>query len=311
LEDEIIMSVYFTMDQEVDLSKVGMLTWKNQPTNVSYATADAVIPGAVMNPNGFYSVNTKAIPAKNLGDTVYFCIYFQMDNGTYVYSKQVQYSPRQFAYSQLNGNAPVADKALMVAMLNYGAQAQHYLGYKTDDLVNKDLTDAQKALVMDYNATMLDKIDMHDSSKTGPYGSTGGFASRYPTVSLDGAFAINYYFTTDYVPEAGVTLFYWTEADYNAASILSPSNASGRITMEGSNVFFAVVEGIAAQDLDDTIYVVAGYRSGGVSYCTGVLPYSIGAFCASQASGGAGDNRSLASAIAVYSYYAKAYFYTN
>ena len=105
LEDEIIMSVYFAMDQEVDLNKVGMLTWDNQPTTVSYATADAVIPGAVMNDNGYYSVNSQPIPAKNLGDDIYFCIYAQLDDGSYVYSKQVNYSPRQFAYSQLNSNA--------------------------------------------------------------------------------------------------------------------------------------------------------------------------------------------------------------
>jgi hypothetical protein len=31
-------------------------------------------------------------------------------------------------------------------MLNYGAAAQNYFGYRTDDLMNADLTQAQKAL---------------------------------------------------------------------------------------------------------------------------------------------------------------------
>ena len=308
LEDEIIMSVYFTMDQEVDLNKVGLLTWNSQPTNISYATADAVIPGAVFNSNGLYSVNTGAIPAKNLGDTIYFCIYVQMDNGSYVYGKQVQYSPRQFAYSQLSSNASAETKSLMVAMLNYGAQAQVYFDYKTSALVNQDLTSEQKALVKAYDSTMMDRIDLPDTSKTGPYAATGGFDSKYPTVSLEGAFAINYYFTTSYVPDANVMLFYWTEADYQAAATLSPANATGKISLDGTNVFTGIVEGIPAQDLDDTIYVVAGYRSGGVSYCTGVLPYSIGAFCVSQASSGGEEIKPLASTIAVYGYYAKAYF---
>ena len=78
--------------------------------------------------------------------------------------------------------------------------------------------------------------------------------------------------------------------------------------MTGSGEFEGIVEGIAAKDLDDTIYVTAGYRSGGVSYCTGVLPYSIGAFCVSQANTGNELMKPLAQSIAVYGYYAAAYF---
>lgn len=182
----------------------------------------------------------------------------------------------------------------------------------TDDLMNKDLTDAQRALVKDYDSTMLDSIDMPDAGKVGPYAATGGFSAKYPTVSLEGAFTINYYFNLSNVPDADVMMFYWTEEDYNSASSLSPSNASGKAVLSGDGTSYAgAVNGIAAQDLDDTIYVVVGYRSGGVSYCTGVLPYSIGAFCASQASSGTGVNQALAAAIAVYSYYAKAYFSIN
>ena len=244
-----------------------------------------------------------------MGDDIYFCVYVQMDDGSYVYGRQVSYSPKQFAYSQLSsGSASTQTKALMVAMLNYGAQAQEYFGYKTDEPVNQELTEAQKALVQSYSAGMVDSIDPADSGKTGPYAATGGFAGKYPTVSLEGAFCVNYYFTTSYAPDADVMLFYWTEDDYRNAATLSPNNATGRIAMTGDTVFTGEIRGIAAKDLGDTIYVVAGYRSGGVSYCTGVLPYSIGAFCVSQAASGSEAMKPLASAIAVYSYYASAYF---
>lgn len=66
--------------------------------------------------------------------------------------------------------------------------------------------------------------------------------------------------------------------------------------MEGNRI-----GGIAAKDLDSTYYVAAVYESGGVRYSTGVLAYSVGAFCASNGS-------ALAQAIAVYGSYAKAYF---
>ncbi len=65
-------------------------------------------------------------------------------------------------------------------------------------------------------------------------------------------------------------MFYWTEADYNAATTLSPNNATGKFTLTGTNSFAGLVDGISAKNLDDTIYVAAS--------------------------------------IAVYGYYAKAYF---
>jgi hypothetical protein len=175
-------------------------------------------------------------------------------------------------------------------------------------LVNGSLTESQKALVKEYSSNMVDRVDPPASSKTVAYAATGGFGKKYPTVSLEGAFEINYYFEPSYTPDASIMLFYWTEEDYNKASVLSASNASGRIAMSGSTEFSGVVSGIAAKDLDSTIYVVAGYRSGGVSYCTGVLPYSIGAYCVSQATSGLEHMKPLARAIAVYGYYAKAFF---
>ena len=309
LEDSIKLNIYYSIDQDIDLTKMGMLTWKEKPSVVDISTADAVYPGATYNAEkGLYAVNTDGIPAQELGDTIYFCIYAELDDGTIVYGKQVQYSPTQYAYNQLNGGASAEMKALLVAILNYGAAAQNYLGYNTDALVNANLTADMKALVKTYSSSMVDSINPADSSKTGPFAAAGGFSKKYPTVLLDGAFAINYHFTPSYTPDAGITLFYWTEADYNAATTLGPNNATGRVTITGSDEYEGIVEGIAAKDLGDTIYVVAGYRSDGVSYCTGVLPYSIGSFCVSQANNGDALMKPLAQAIAVYGCYASAYF---
>ena len=65
--------------------------------------------------------------------------------------------------------------------------------------------------------------------------------------------------------------------------------------------------GIAAKDINQTIYVAAGYKSGSTNHCTGVLPYSIGTYCASLVSK-ATAAKELAAATAVYGYYANAYF---
>ena len=100
----------------------------------------------------------------------------------------------------------------------------------------------------------------------------------------------------------------WTQEDYEAATILKPANATGSVMMtQADGVYSAVIDRIPAKELNSGIYVAAGYSYGGVSYCTGVLPYSIGAYCASQISKGAAV-AALAEATAVYGYHAKQYF---
>ena len=67
------------------------------------------------------------------------------------------------------------------------------------------------------------------------------------------------------------------------------------------------ITGISAKDLSKAVYVAAVYSDGTTTWTSGVLGYSIGAYCGSQASKG-GDIAGLAEATAVYGYHAKAYF---
>ena len=75
----------------------------------------------------------------------------------------------------------------------------------------------------------------------------------------------------------------------------------------GTGEYRADITGIAAKELSEAIYVAAVYRNGSTTYTSGVLGYSIGTYCSSQASKG-GDIADLAKATAVYGYHAKAYF---
>ena len=111
------------------------------------------------------------------------------------------------------------------------------------------------------------------------------------------------------ISDSGITMYYWNAEDYNAASVLTTSNATGSIKMSGSGTgeYRADITGIAAKDLDKVVYVAFVYSDGTETYCTGILGYSIGAYCSSQASKG-GDIANLAMATAVYGYHAKAYF---
>ena len=75
--------------------------------------------------------------------------------------------------------------------------------------------------------------------------------------------------------------------------------------MTGEGILQAKVTGIAAKNLDDTVYVAAIYSDGSALYCSGVSAYSIGQYCLNKASIES-DIQPLAAATAVYGYYAKA-----
>ena len=311
-KDEVSIDVHFAATDLGNLTgaDLGLLTWSTAKTDGTVADAEANVQGATYNAStDRYLISTPGIPAKKLGDTVYMKLYVKLADGSYVYSKMFNYSPKTYATNTLKNSTDNTLKSLMVALLNYGAAAQSYFGYKTYNLPNSSLTAAQKALASSYSASMVPASSTVNSSKVGVFTNSGGFSKKIPAVSFDSAFSIEYFFTPSYTPSGSVTLYYWTQADYNAVSTLKASNATGRITMtrNSDGSYHAAVSGIAAKDLNQTIYVAGGYKSGSTNYCTGILPYAIGTYCASQVSR-ATAAKDLAAATAVYGYYANAYF---
>ena len=308
-EDMIVLNVYYAASNIQDVEEMGLITFNSKVSNYNVNTADHVVPGyAWSESDGFYVSSSAGIAAKNLGDTIYFAVYARLKDGTYSYSNLVNYSPKTYAYNQLKSGSKEM-QALVVAMLNYGAKAQTYFDYKTDALVNANLTTTQKAMVSGYSASMMNTVALPSDSKQGSMISNGGYASRYPTISFEGVFCINYYFKPSKTPVGNITMYVWDQAAYNAASSLSRGNATKVINMTktSSDEYVAVVEGIAAKNLDKGVYVAFCYSDGSTEYCSGVVGYSIGTYCTSQASK-TGALADLASACAVYGYYAKQLF---
>ena len=310
--DEITVDIHFTATDlgNLTVANMGLLTWSSAKDEGTVANAESNVRGATYNSStGMYIISTNGIPAKKLGDTVYMKLYIQLENGDYVYSKLFSYSPKTYALNQLNNSSDVKLKRLMVAMLNYAAAAQTYFSYKPYDLANRSLTAAQKSIVSNYSSSMVPAAGSVSAAKAGIFTNSGGFSKRIPSVSFDSAFSIKYIFTPAYLPSGNVTLYYWKQADYHAVSKLTPSNASGHIIMTpvGDGSYQCTITGIAAKNLNQTIYVAGGYMSGSTNHCTGVLPYSIGTYCAAQVSN-ASAAKDLAAATAVYGSYANAYF---
>jgi hypothetical protein len=258
---------------------------------------------------GRYMVQTSGIAAKKLGDDIFMRVYAKTAEGI-VYSDVVTYSPKQYAMSRLENSTNADMKALCVAMLNYGAAAQQYFGYKTDALMNAELTAEQKALASDYSADLFAGAVKADGAKIGAFTKTDGFATRSASVSFDGAFAINYYFAPNAKMNGDMTFYYWSAEDYANADVLTAENATGTSVMEltDNGSYWANITGIAAKQLDETFYVAAVYADAdGNTYCTGVIAYSLSTYCMKNAVEG-NAMKQLAEATAVYGYHASVYF---
>ena len=308
-KDEVLINAFFVVSDWSNVAECGMITYSSSVSNHNIYNAENIIPGTVYDAaSGYHCATSQGIEAKRLGDTVYLSIYCQLTDGTYVYSKLANYSPKTYAYNQLKSSTDSEVRSLMVAMLNYGAAAQSFFNYNSGALVNQSLDASQRSLVRSYSSSMVAGVGTVNSAKVGIFKNSGGFSSKIPAVTFGSAFSINYFFVPSNTPSSGLKLYYWTQADYDAAATLTASNATGCIKLTlVDGQYQGELSGISAKDLDETIYVAAGYNSNGTSYCTGILPYSIGAYCVSQAAKG-GSVQPLAQATAVYGYYAKQYF---
>lgn len=305
-EDEVFYNVFFTLDgldeQPVEM---GLLMFDTLEEDGTIFDASAVISG-VESVNGMYVARSLGVQAKDLGKTLYFRIFAQMPDGSYVYSKAASYSARQYAQAVLNGNYSADTKALIAAMLNYSEAARNYFGgeHTLGDLITEDVS----ALVSEYRSDLLQPVAKPDAAKSGIFAATStGFLRKAPAVSFDGAFAINYFFTPSTTVQGNMTLYYWNAEDYDGAQVLSADNATGSMVMKPGTQYTAAITDIAAKDLDSTYYVAVVYQSNGQTYCSGVLAYSLAAYCQSKATA-AGPIGDLAKATAVYGYHAKRLF---
>ncbi len=140
--------------------------------------------------NGYgneYEFRYKGISAKEMGSNVTATLSVKKDGETFTSPEDV-YSIKRYATNKLNkSGTPEKLKKLLVDMLNYGAQAQQYFGYNTGDLVNKSLTDAQKALATPFSDSMAVNAEK-EVTKTG---ATAQFSGK--NLNLGNNIAIVYF----------------------------------------------------------------------------------------------------------------------
>ncbi len=309
-EDEILVNFYFSTEKIQD-AQVGALVFYSRPDDIDRNLADEVYADAICLSDGKYMVQTEGIAAKYMGDTRFYVAYAKFADGSYVFSPVYEYSPKKYAMNMLGKSSTSENqKALCVAMLNYGAEAQKYFGYHTDSLMNGELTAEQQTMVVAYSADLFTGPVRADAAKVGNMVRTDkGFSACSATVSFDGAFAINYYFVPNSYLDGAITFYYWSSGDYANVTELTAANATGKLTMQKQpdGSYWAQISGIAAKEMDDTYYVAAVYTSDLEKCCTGVIAYSLSKYCMNNASNGSAM-ADFAKATAVYGYHAKEYF---
>lgn len=98
--------------------------------------------------NGNYFVfSYKGINPQLMNDEITAVLHAKNGNKEYTSPQKVM-SVKEYAYTMLDRYSAEEHsklRTLLVDLLNYGAMAQKYVGYKTDNLVNSDLTDTQKS----------------------------------------------------------------------------------------------------------------------------------------------------------------------
>ena len=326
LESEIFVNVYFKVTgfegYTIDPEDIGLLAWDTKlasPAACVYDNADRVSAGGSYDPEtGEFKVRSKGIAAKNMADDCWYKIYIRLPDGSYIYSARFRYTPEMYCedvvIDGLSSNQKL--KALCVAMMNYGADAQVYFAnrgqYSYTTLMNEKYANYQY-LVTDFADKMLEAVKAMDSFKHGEFKNTSGYFKRFDeTVTLTGALSLNVELTCINTEYTEVGMLIWSEEDYQNATTLTWDNATAiaTTTTVASTSAKLSYTGIAAKDIGKTVYACGYMVVDGNYYYSGVFTTSIEKYASTaiNGSGIAADLKSLMKALAVYSEYAKNYF---
>ena len=118
----------------------------------------------IINGVAYYRFDYRGVAAKEIGDVLTAELVFTRDGVEY--SGEIDtYSLKEYATELLEKSNNSVFKSLLVDLLNYGAAAQTYFGYRTDALVNADLSEAQQALAtQDYTSLNVSADSGDDKS---------------------------------------------------------------------------------------------------------------------------------------------------
>ena len=223
-----------------------------------------------------YDVFTCEVAAKEMTDVITSQFYY---GGKAAFAKDHVYSVKTYAEHiiQQNSNDPNT-KALMEAMVNYGAASQLHFGYNTDNLANTGVTTAP-----DYSAINI---------------------TEYPFTSGQGTAKVKLY-SASLILNSETTLRLF----FNGSITATHEGKDMKVRQRGG-LYYVDIVNIAAKDLDDdvTITINDGTNSANItfnplSYCQIVAKDTTGSYTTQM--------RDLAIALYLYNKAAGTYFADN
>lgn len=256
-----------------------------------------------------FSAPSNGIPAKNLGENLSMQAFVEVDG--VVYESAIRdYGVLTYAENMMKKDNE-ALKSALVALLNYGAAAQIDLGYKTDDLANKDLQRYVDEfglnpayLDLGWTDDYLTSVVEPSEAMTVNFAPTGTVTSAAKSLYLKGAISVNYYVTVGKdktkFANSTATMYFWTAEQYaklaKAGTALTKENASYFVTNDklayNSNAklqyyYTFLSDQIPAKNFGDTIYAVMCVTdSDGVEHCSEMILYSPEVYAANKINNG-------------------------
>jgi hypothetical protein len=106
----------------------------------------------------YYYFTLTGVTAVRMGDMVEAVLHMTKNGAEYI-SNTDSYSVATYAYAMLDSSTDSKMLTLCADLLRYGAEAQSFKGYRTDSLVDANMTDAQKAYLSDTEALTFTATD--------------------------------------------------------------------------------------------------------------------------------------------------------
>ena len=215
--------------------------------------------------------------------------------------------------NQINNNR--AEKELCVSILNYGAAAQVYFNYNTEELMNAELEASLQTFDWNEYKDMVNLNYNIAAGKEDKIARDQSVTLRKGSISLKGILDYNFYANVDFTPKS-VKAYFWTEEDYNKYDVLLPGENESRVidatwTEEHGGCYIGKYTGVPAAHMFENVYgCLAFEKADGTVVYSGVVAYSPARYAKLNAdkTGSALNEANLAKAIVVYGAIAKAYF---
>ena len=257
LEDLTTIGYHCEITPNGTVDKFGILIWTGDP-NKEVAVGMEGVQDKELVPNGnLYFAKSDGIYSQYLSVEHYAKPYVKIGDD-YKYSPNVDtYTPVAYTGSALQTENEKL-KNTTVSLLNYGTYAQIYFAANKGetvaeaDKINQGLTDEQKSFGWNENL----QVQPHEVSKN--TAQTLNMQWYGTNLSLLDKLQMNMAATGEGI----VGMYYWTEEDYNDASVLDATTATDILQVkedvhETAVYYIGTIENIDAKELGSVFYVCA------------------------------------------------------